>query len=48
MPMLLACMANRLEMTTLLYLSLSNLKVDSIKVKVEPIHDKRAAFKSNT
>jgi uncharacterized OsmC-like protein len=44
MPMLLASLANCLEITALLYLSLSNLKVKSIKVKVEAIYDKRAAL----
>lgn len=47
MPMFLASMANCLEITALLYLSLSNLKVDSIKVKVEAMHDKRAALNPN-
>jgi uncharacterized OsmC-like protein len=47
MPMFLASMANCLEITALLYLSLSNLKVNSIKVKVEAMHDKRAALNPN-
>ena len=44
MPMFLASIANCLEMTALLYLSLSNVKVNSINVKVEAIHDKRNAL----
>ena len=44
MPMLLATLANCLEITALLYLSFSNAKVKSIKVKVEATHDKRSAL----
>jgi uncharacterized OsmC-like protein len=43
-PMLLASFANCLEITALIYLSLSNLKVNSLKVKAEGIYDKRAAL----
>ena len=44
MPMLLATLANCLEITALLYLSFSNVKVNSIKIKVEGTHDKRSAL----
>jgi len=44
MPMLLASIANCLEITALLYLSYSNIKVKSIKVKVEAEFDKRSAL----
>ncbi len=44
MPMLLASLANCLEITALLYLSVSNVKVNSISVKVEAKHDKRSAL----
>ncbi|MFX1487606.1 MAG: OsmC family protein [Promethearchaeota archaeon] len=44
MPMLLASFANCLEITALLYLSVSNVKVNSIHVKVEAMHDKRSAL----
>ena len=44
MPMLLASLANCLEITALLYLSLSNVKVNSITVKLEAMHDKRSAL----
>jgi len=44
LPMLLATLANCLEITALLYLSFSNVKVKSIKVKVEATHDKRSAL----
>ncbi len=44
MPMFLAIIANCLEITALLYLSFSNLKVISIKVKVDGTHDKRSAL----
>ena len=39
MPMLLASIANCLEITALLYLSNSNMKVNSINVKVESNFD---------
>ncbi|MFX1370642.1 MAG: OsmC family protein [Promethearchaeota archaeon] len=45
MPMLLASFANCLEITALLYLSYMNIKVDSIKVKVEAEYDQRSALK---
>lgn len=44
MPMFLATIANCLEITALLYLSFSNVNVNSIKVKVEAIHDIRSAL----
>lgn len=44
MPMLLASISNCLEITALLYLSFSNIKVNSLKVKVEALHDKRSAI----
>jgi len=44
MPMLLATIANCLEITALLYLSFSNAKVNSLHLKVEGIHDKRSAL----
>ncbi|MFX1522952.1 MAG: OsmC family protein [Promethearchaeota archaeon] len=44
MPMLLASLANCLEITALLYLSISNLEIDSLKVKVEALYDKRASL----
>jgi len=44
MPMFLATFANCLEITALLYLSFSNVKVNSIKVKIEGTHDKRSAL----
>lgn len=44
LPMLLASIANCLEITALLYLSYSNIKVNSIKVKVEAEYDKRSAL----
>ncbi|MHA1466510.1 MAG: OsmC family protein [Promethearchaeota archaeon] len=44
MPMLLATLANCLEITALLYLSFSNINVNSIKVKVEGTYDKRSAL----
>ncbi|MBY8986576.1 MAG: OsmC family protein [Candidatus Lokiarchaeota archaeon] len=44
MQMLLASLANCLEITALLYLSLSNLNVNSINVKVEALYDKRSAY----
>lgn len=47
MPMLLASIANCLEITALLYLSYSNIKVTSVKVKVEANFDKRSALDPN-
>jgi len=47
MPMFLASLANCLEITALVYLSLSNVKVNSISVKVEAMHDKRSALNPN-
>ena len=44
MPMFLASMANCLEITALLYLSYSNMKVNSINVKVEANYDKRSSL----
>lgn len=44
MPMLLATLANCLEITALLYLSFSNININSIKVKVEGTYDKRSAL----
>ncbi|MFW9865855.1 MAG: OsmC family protein [Candidatus Thorarchaeota archaeon] len=44
MPMLLASFANCLEITALLYLSVSKVKVNSIHVKVEAMYDKRSAL----
>ena len=44
LPMLLASIANCLEITALTYLSLSNVKVKSISVKVEAVYDKRSAL----
>ena len=44
MQMLLATLANCLEITALLYLTFSNVRVNSIKVKVEGTHDKRSAL----
>ena len=44
MPMFLAILANCLEITAILYLSFSNVNVNSIKVEVEAIHDKRSAL----
>ncbi|MFX1327320.1 MAG: OsmC family protein [Promethearchaeota archaeon] len=44
MPMLLASIANCLEITALLYLSYSNININSIKVKVEANYDKRSAL----
>ena len=44
MPMFLASIANCLEITALLYLSFSNVKVNSISVKVEALHDKRSSI----
>jgi len=44
MPMLLASIANCFEITALLYLSNSNMKVNSINVKVESNFDKRSAL----
>jgi uncharacterized OsmC-like protein len=44
MPMLLATIANCLEITALSYLALFKLKVESIKVKVEGTYDKRSAL----
>ena len=44
MQMLLASLANCLEITALLYLSSSNVKVNSIKVEVEAIYDKRSSI----
>ncbi len=44
MPMFLASIANCLEITALLYLSYSNIKVNSINVKVEANYDKRSAL----
>lgn len=43
-PMLLASIANCLEITALLYLSVSNLKINTLNVKVEAKYDKRAAL----
>ena len=43
-PMFLATYANCLEITALLYLSFSNVKVNSIKVKIEATLDKRSAL----
>ena len=44
MPMFLASMANCLEITALLYLSYSNINLNSIKVKVQADYDKRSAL----
>jgi len=44
MQMLLASLANCLEITALLYLSVSNVNVNSIKVKVEAMYDKRSSI----
>ncbi|MFX1279800.1 MAG: OsmC family protein [Promethearchaeota archaeon] len=44
MPMLLASIANCLEITALLYLSVSNLKINTLNVKVEAKYDKRASL----
>ncbi|MHA1914902.1 MAG: OsmC family protein [Promethearchaeota archaeon] len=44
MHMFLASLANCLETTALLYLSLSNLNVNSISVKVEAKYDKRSSL----
>lgn len=44
MQMLLGSLANCLEITALLYLGLSNVKVDSIIVKVEAMYDKRSSL----
>ena len=44
MPMLLASIANCLEITALLYLSLSNMNVNSISVKVEALYDIRSSL----
>ena len=44
MLMFLASLANCLEITALLYLSISDVRVNSIKVKVEALHDKRGAL----
>ena len=44
MSMFLASIANCLEITALLYLSNSNVKVNSINVKVESNFDKRSAL----
>jgi uncharacterized OsmC-like protein len=44
MSMLLASIANCLEITALLYLSGSNVKVNSISVQVEAMFDKRSSL----
>jgi len=44
MQMFLASLANCLETTALLYLSLSNVNVNSINLKVEAIYDKRSTL----
>ena len=44
MSTFLACFANCLEITALLYFSYSNLKVNSVKVKVEATFDKRSVL----
>ena len=44
LPMLLATLANCLEITALLYLAYSNVRVNSIKVIVVGTHDKRGAL----
>jgi len=44
MPMLLASLANCLEITALLYLSVSNVKVNSIRVEVKATYDKRSSL----
>ncbi len=46
MQSLLATYANCLEITTLLYFSFSNIKANSIKVRVEATLDKRSAMLS--
>ena len=46
-PMLLAALANCLEISALLYLSFSNLNVNSLKVKVEATQDKRGVLEPN-
>jgi uncharacterized OsmC-like protein len=47
MSMFLASIANCLEITALLYLSFSNVKVNSISVKVKAMQDKRSALDPN-
>jgi len=44
MTMILASLANCLEITALLFLSVSDVKVNSISIKVEAMHDKRSAL----
>jgi len=44
MQMLLASIANCLEITALLYLSISNVNMNSIKVKVEAKYDRRSSI----
>lgn len=44
MQSLLAAFANCLEISGMLYLSFSNVKVKSLKVKVEATYDKRSAL----
>lgn len=44
MPLLLATIANCLEITALLYLSYQKVNVTSLKVKVEATHDKRSVL----
>ncbi|TXT59927.1 MAG: hypothetical protein BAJALOKI2v1_150016 [Promethearchaeota archaeon] len=46
MQLLLASIANCLELTALTFFSLSNLKVDSIKVKVSAYYDKSIMLKA--
>jgi uncharacterized OsmC-like protein len=44
MQMFLASLANCLEITALLYLSISNVNVNSINVEVEAMYDKRSSL----
>ena len=44
MPMLLASLANCLEITALLYFSFLKVNVDSIKLRVEATYDKRCVL----
>ncbi|MHA2397705.1 MAG: OsmC family protein [Promethearchaeota archaeon] len=48
MQMLLASIANCLEITALLYLSFSNVQVQSVEVRVEALYDKRSAINPET
>lgn len=47
MQLLLASLANCLEITALLYLSIFNVDVNSVKVEVEAKYDKRSSINPN-